>query len=72
MLELIFIVKHYTYVNHKYLNYRIGSIVADFYLVYDSSNAKFEKSLVQASMDLASGSTFIYNGTSVAAKAGYS
>ena len=51
-------------------NYRIGSIIVDFDLVYDSSNAKFEESMVQASADLASGSKFTYNGTSVAAKAG--
>jgi len=61
---------YYTYATNKYLNYRIGSIIADFDLVYDSPNAKFEELLVQASTDLASGSTFTYNGTSVAAKAG--
>jgi len=62
--------EYYTYANYKYLNYRIGSIIVGFDLVYDSPNAKFEESLVQASADLALGSKFTYNGISVAAKAG--
>ena len=50
--------------------YRLGSIVADYDIVYDSTNDKFEDSLVQASVDLASGSNLTYDGKSVVAKTG--
>ena len=48
----------------------MGSIVADYDIVYDSTYEKFEDSLVHASMDLASGSNLTYDGNAVAAKSG--
>jgi len=52
--------------------YRLGSIVVDFDIIYESSNVEFREQLVQASVDLASGSNIFYDGTTMAAKAGQS
>ena len=49
---------------------RLGSIVADFDLIYDSSIVNFEETIIQASVELASGSNLSYDGISVAAKTG--
>jgi len=50
--------------------YRSGSIVADFDIIYDSSNDKIEENIVQASVVLSSGSNVIYDGASVTARLG--
>jgi len=50
--------------------HRLGSIVADYDIIYDSTSEDFEHSLVKASMDLALGSNLTYDGVSVAAKSG--
>ena len=49
---------------------RLGSIVTDFDIIYDSSNVEFEKSIVRACKDLASGTNLRYDGSTVAAKTG--
>jgi len=52
--------------------YRLGSIIVDFDILFDSSNVKFKDILVQASTDLASGTNLTYDGTTVSAQIGNS
>jgi len=50
--------------------YRLGSIVVDFDIIYDSSDVMFKDMLVQAYTDLYLKTNLTYDGSSVAAQTG--
>ena len=61
---------HCLFKNSIFSMYRLGSIIVDFDILFDSSDVKFDDILVQASTDLASGTNLTYDGTTVAAQIG--